>query len=377
MQQSNVKSKRFKFARSSQGAEPMPKFIKGSELCRLFHKEVVHPLLRTDFPGLKYSAALIGSGSEVLGFDTEMSSDHGWGPRLQLFVNDQDYDQYHKALDDAFRHKLPRTFRGYPTEFPDKPASPAGVNHSIGIYTHRSFFMEYLAFDILLDIEPADWLTFPDQKLLTITTGAIYHDELGLQSVRERFAYYPQDVWLYLLAAGWTRIGQEEHLMGRAGSVGDEIGSALIAARLVRDLMRLCFLMERQFAPYPKWFGTAFSRLNCAEELSPILKRVLSAETWQERDQHLSVAYGIVAAKHNALGITKPLPVTAAPFFNRPFNVIHLHRGFAGAIKARIQDPEVRPIAEKRLIGSIDQFSDSTDILSDPTWRMTLRRLYE
>jgi hypothetical protein len=34
----------------------------------------------------------------------------------------------------------------------------------------------------------------------------------------------------------WNRIGQEEHLMGRADR-GDEIGSAIIAARLVRDLM--------------------------------------------------------------------------------------------------------------------------------------------
>jgi hypothetical protein len=29
--------------------------------------------------------------------------------------------------------------------------------------------------------------------------------------------------------------------MGRAGLAGDEIGSALIGARLVRDIMRLCF----------------------------------------------------------------------------------------------------------------------------------------
>ena len=66
----------------------------------------------------------------------------------------------------------------------------------------------------------------------------------------DRFKYYPRDVWLYLMASGWNRIGQEEHLMGRAGLAGDEIGSALIGSRLVRDLMRLCFLMEQQYAPY-------------------------------------------------------------------------------------------------------------------------------
>jgi hypothetical protein len=35
--------------------------------------------------------------------------------------------------------------------------------------------------------------------------------------------------------------------MGRAGYVGDELGAALIGSRLVRDMMRLCFLMERQY----------------------------------------------------------------------------------------------------------------------------------
>src|SRR5205814_4162108 len=136
----------------------------------------------------------------------------------------------------------------------------------------RRFFSDYLAVRIEDDIEPADWLTFPEQKLRTVAAGAVFHDHLGLGEIRQRFSYYPHDVWLYLLASGWARVGQEEHLMGRAGLAGDEIGSALIGARLVRDLVRLCFLMERVYAPYPKWFGAAFDRLGCAEKLSPHLR---------------------------------------------------------------------------------------------------------
>ena len=124
--------------------------------------------------------------------------------------------------------------------------------------TLAGFFRHYIEFDISAEIEPTDWLTFGEQKLRTITAGEVFHDDLGLEAIRTRFAYYPRDVWLYMLASGWQRIGQEEHLMWRAGYVGDEIGSTIIAGRLVRDLMRLCFLMERQYAPYPKWFGTAF-----------------------------------------------------------------------------------------------------------------------
>jgi hypothetical protein len=247
----------------------------------------------------------------------------------------------------------------------------------VELHTIRGFLLDYLNFDINHEVETADWLTFPEQKLRTITSGAVYHDEIGLQAVRGRFDYYPHDVWLYLLASGWARIGQEEHLMGRAGMVGDELGSSIIGSRLVRDLMRLCFLMEKQYAPYPKWFGTAFNQLKCAEELSPVLRRVLLTRMWVDRQEALVAAYERVARMHNRLGITEPLATEVSTFFGRPFLVIELAGGFANAIRERITDESVKRIAQNGLIGSVDQFSDSTDILSDPQWRRKLRRLYE
>jgi hypothetical protein len=256
---------------------------------------------------------------------------------------------------------LPDQFRDYPVRW--TLAGSIG-NPCVELHTIRGFFLRYLNFDIRNAIEPADWLTLPEQKLRTVTSGVIYCDGISLQGDRERFQYYPHEVWLYLLAAGWQRIGQEEHLMGRAGIVGDEIGSALIGARLVRDLIRLCFLMEKQYAPYAKWFGTAFVQLATAEELAPLLRQVLLAPTWSERQKHLSPAYEIVAAKHNALHITEPLDTKVSRFHERAFLVIHGER-FANAIRARITDPVVKQIASRSLIGSVDQFSDSTDLLNE------------
>ena len=43
----------------------------------------------------------------------------------------------------------------------------------------------------------------------------------------------------------------------------------------------------------------------------------------------------------------------------------------------RITDERVRRIASRKPIGSIDQFSDSTDLVSHAAWRATLRNLYE
>jgi hypothetical protein len=54
--------------------------------------------------------------------------------------------------------------------------------------------LEHLDLDIERDIEACDWLTLPEQRLRMVTAGAVYHDEVGLQALRERLAYHPHDV---------------------------------------------------------------------------------------------------------------------------------------------------------------------------------------
>jgi hypothetical protein len=161
--------------------------------------------------------------------------------------------------------------------------------------------------------------------------------------------------------------------MGRCGQVGDELGSRLVAARLVRDLMKLCFLMEQQYAPFIKWFGTAFAQLDCAEQLSPIFTRVLNATWWQERETHLTTAYELVTKLHNDLGITTPQPTQVSRFHNRPFLVIHA-QNFADAIHATIISEEAQALPP--YLGSIDQFADSTDIFDNPARFNQLKLMY-
>ena len=362
-------------------------FRPGAELCRRFYWECVRPILEAGLPGLPHAAALVDGGSEVLGFDDPMSADHHWGPRVQLFLRPDDQAQAAPAIHERLAQELPYEFEGYPTNFtpPDpedngtqllQAATGRPINHRVTCHSLRGFLSDHVNFDIEQSLEPADWLSFSEQRLRTLTAGPVYHDAIGLNEVRERFSYYPHDVWLYLLAAGWARLGQEEHLMGRAGVAGDELGSALIGARLGRDVMRLGFLMERTYAPYPKWFGSAFKQLACGPGLWPVLWGVLQAPNWQARESCLVQAYELLAARHNALGLTAPMPERAGPFFGRPFQVIALH-GFAEALLEQIRDPRVVRIARRPPIGSLDLFSDKTDLTSDPGRRLQVRGLYE
>ena len=67
------------------------RFLKGLDLSQVFYEEAVKPLLEAEFPNLVYSTGHLGAGSDVLGFDTEQSMDHDWGPKLLIFLGEKNY----------------------------------------------------------------------------------------------------------------------------------------------------------------------------------------------------------------------------------------------------------------------------------------------
>lgn len=311
----------------------------GQEMSRRFYSDEVLPVLDAAFPGLPHSAALLGRGSEVQGYDDPMSTDHNWEPRVYVFLRDEDHVE---AVTEVLRAKVPARFADRPAEF--------------GVHTLRDYFLAQLNFDLDRELTARDWLTFSEQNLCTVTKGAVFHDEVGLEQVRERFGYYPRDVWIYLFLAGWWRVHPEVNLVGRTGFVGDELGSGLIGARLVQELMRLCFLIERRYAPYPKWFGTAFSRLSCGPSLGPMLQAVLHASSWEEREAALMSAYREIGRLFNGLGLVPPVEIGVERMCGRPFTVAW--GDYVGPLAAAIKDPEVREIAEQWPVGAIDQLRE-------------------
>lgn len=162
--------------------------------------------------------------------------------------------------------------------------------------------------------------------------------------------------------------------MARCGDIGDDLGSKILDARLIKDVIFLCFLMEKEYAPYSKWFSTAFSRLRCSTKLTLIIEKVLNSQDWKERERNLSSLYEEIARMHNSLDITEPLPTKVSRFYTRPYLVIHADR-FAREIRNKIRSRAIRNI--KVDIGSVDQFSDSTDVLCDTRLLKKLRTLYK
>jgi hypothetical protein len=199
-----------------------------------------------------------------------------------------------------------------------------------------------------------------------VTAGAVFHDGLGeLEPLRAALCWYPPDVWRYVLACQWRRIAQEEAFAGRAGEVGDELGSAVVGARLVRDLMRLALLLHRCYPPYGKWLGSAFAALPVAPTLDTVLRGALAATAWREREWHLTTAYEALAAVQNETGLADPVDPTTRPYFDRPFQVLKADR-VVEALLAAVTDPTVAALP---LVGAIDQHADNTDLLAVPRRR--------
>ncbi|GLZ75788.1 hypothetical protein Afil01_05950 [Actinorhabdospora filicis] len=329
--------------------------MSGRELSRRFYEAAVRPLLG-DFP---HAAALLGEGSEVLGFDDGVSPDHDYGPRCQIFTDGPAPDL----------GGLPGTFDGFPVRFAYHGEEP---RHRVEVIAPGEYFRARLGFDPANGVTLADWLLTPTQRLATFTEGAVHADPHGLLTGRRAaLAWYPDDVWRYAIACSWLRISQEESFISRAGERGDALGGSVIAARLAGELMRLAFLVERRWAPYPKWFGSGFARLPIAAKLEPHLTAALTGAGWREREAGVCAAGSVLAAATNALELAEAVDPEPRPFFGRAGTVIGGER-LTVPLLAAITDPELNALIDRfarpgrvgRLPGTIDQAVDSVEILA-------------
>jgi hypothetical protein len=339
--------------------------MSGIELARAYWADVVRPILDGELPDVPRAAGRLGTGSDVLGLDDDTSRDHDWGLRLTLLVPADRVGEVDRVL----AASLPESFRGTPTAFP--LTSDMTVRHRVEVAAPGEFVRSRTGLDLAggenSALRIADWLSLTGQSVLEVTAGPVFEDTSGeITALRDQLTWYPHDVWLHVLAADWTRIAQELPFVGRTGQRGDDLGSRLIAARLVAALVRLGFLLERRWPPYPKWAGTLFGRLPVAPSAGGPLAGALAAATWQERDSALYAACEVLHDRQRAVGLPALDGAACEPFYDRPFTGL---RDVAGVLRAAVTDPEVRALAHR---GGVEQWVDDVGTLTDPGARRRL-----
>jgi hypothetical protein len=335
--------------------------VSGLDLADAFYRQVVLPITRDVLASRPYAAAVIGSGSEVLGFDTARSTDHAWGPRLCILLRSDDVVAIGPRLDQTLTDQLPDSFQGFPTRF-SHPRAPDPAGHCVELSDVAALGSTVLGFDPREPVTQFDWLSTSWQRLREFTAGRVLHDTVGeLTAARSRLAWYPADTWAYVLACQWGRIAQEEPFVGRCLELGDSVGARLLIDRLSRDLIHLAMLMDRQYPPYSKWLGTAWAGVDAPDLHRGIDAAVGIADPF-EAEHHLRDSYVAALRMHNALGITAAVDPALRQFHDRPYVIIDADR-VAAALHATITDPALR---SRPLTGCVDQFVDNTDVLSHP-----------
>lgn len=335
-------------------------FLPGLTLARHFYDDVIQPIMAEQLSQLDYAAAFMGPGSEVLGFDDPRSTDHDWGARLQLFLPTEN-PALRNTVNRMLHEHLPPQFLGFPVFFKRSvhsgSAAPAGKRlesfHLVELHTISGWFEKHLGCDPVDGLSAEQWLSIPEQKLLEMTSGEIYHDpHEALSQRRDHLSYLPEDFWIYRLASSWQQLAEIESFVGRCNEIGDPVGMRVLAADIVRLSGDLFLLMNRQYRPYAKWWGRVLQH-TIAESEYKLLLSVLEAEDYHSLEIRLGVLYRLLADTHNELGLTPQIAAQLKNFYDRPYRVLFAAR-FASALQQAISDSKLRSLP---LLGSINELS--------------------
>lgn len=268
-----------------------------------FIESILLPLLKESFPDDfdRLAVAIVGTGSDVLGLDDEISRDHHWGPRANVLFLREDAGQLKRRLNATFEEKLPKEFRGY--EVHVNIGNLTGVCSS----TVEDFFERFLKTD-QLPVCDLDWLKFCEVDLFHVTAGQVIYDGPGeFSRRRQALAYYPDNVWKKRIADWCMYVTGRDapYNLHRVSKRGDELTCMMYFSLCVKRLMELCFTLNRRYAPYTKWLNRTFRTLpQFGAELAPLIDDALAAPSWKRRVRTLIEANYVIAGAVAQLGLT-------------------------------------------------------------------------
>ena len=251
--------------------------MKGLELSQKYYESVKSDLFSKVKEIEDCAIGLIGSGSECLGFDDELSQDHDFEPGFCIFVPDETDEQTEFLLKRAYAH-LPRSFMGF-----ERSVSRLQQNH--GVIRTADFL---LAKTGTRDgkLSAYDWIHIPEQSLIELTNGKLFYDGRGeLSRIRSELGYLPEDIRLKKLAGKLVTMAQTGgYNYPRSIKRGDFATAALCVHEFVKAAIHVCFLIDKKYMPYYKWCFKALSQCEKSKEISALLEQILSAKPIESRN---------------------------------------------------------------------------------------------
>jgi len=249
--------------------------IKGLELSKQYYEEFGLPMLEESFSDVKdrIAVGLVGEGSECLGYDDDVSTDHDFEPGFCLFITKEDEREFGFKLERAYS-KLPKEYKGF-----QRPLmSPAGGNRR-GVIVIDDFYNRFLGTGSFENTKSSlddmsFWLYTEPAMLLSASNGEVWKDDLGMFSeIRNVLnSGYPEDIRIKKLAAHLSLAGQAgQYNYSRCLEHG-EIGAAQLATNeFVKHLISAVYLLNNKYEPFYKWAYKGMVELTVLSEMANIL----------------------------------------------------------------------------------------------------------
>lgn len=278
------------------------------DISRQFFKEIVKPILLEHFPEETAQTAfgVFGYGSEALRLDDEYSRDHHWGLRIDALMPEEIFEARHQTIRETLSANLPDSYRGHSLR----------EGHLAGAGLSPDNLTAYLKRTIGLDHAPttfAEWLSIPEEDIIHIINGEVWHDPLGkFSQIRKAFNdYYPEPVRLRRIAH-WCRYysGMGTYALKRAILRNNDFYATTRFSNAIRLGIQLAFLLDKQYFPYDKWLMAYFERLpRLAEPLLPLVNEAVKLSTsWERKLALLDQMSDILGETMVADGIIEPHP---------------------------------------------------------------------
>lgn len=263
--------------------------ISGLSLSKDYFEQVGKPMLMQEFPDYfeRMAIGLCGEGSDCLGFDDAISTDHDYGPRFVIWLSEEDYEKIGVQLQSAYE-KLPKEWNGY-----CRVESAQGSGRT-GVMTYAQYFKRILGIDHLPQTE-SEWLFVEECGLRAAVSGEIFHDPQGTFSamLTKLKEHYPvplcarkkmQEFALYEQCGPYN--------YPRMARRGDMAAANLLLAEAIEHAAKLLYLSRKIYAPHKKWLLRGLGELSGCEQAGRIL---------HETAQHMEAGQETVLANMERL----------------------------------------------------------------------------
>lgn len=273
----------------------------GLSIARDYFQQVGKPMLRSDFSEYydRMAIGLCGEGSDCLGFDDRVSTDHDHGPGFAIWLSEEDYAKIGEKLQAAYDN-LPKEWNGY------RRTESAQGSGRTGVTTYARYFARVLGMDHLPQTE-AEWIYVEEYALRAAVSGEIFHDPTGTFSamLEQLKKHYPKELCKRKKMQEFALYEQcGPYNYPRMAGRGDMAAANLLLAEAIEHAAKVLYLSRQTYAPHKKWLIRGLKELAKQEaaagnEQADNLERAVALIC--EMAEHLSGDSKVVSANMKRL----------------------------------------------------------------------------